>query len=59
MPSSDISPITVLMQPIKVMDEFGKVGMLVSMDSTRQNPFQLKSLESSGAHWYCRNITAL
>lgn len=59
MPSSDISPITVLMQPIKVMDEFGKVGMLVSMDSSRQTPFQLKSLESSGAHWYCRNITAL
>ena len=59
MPSSDTVLITILEQPIKVKHEFGQIGMLVSMDSGRQNPFKLESLESDGATWYCRSLDAL
>ncbi len=35
MPSSDSVLITILEQPIKVKDEFGQIGLLVSMNSVK------------------------
>ncbi|MEP8041601.1 hypothetical protein ABJY94_18405 [Vibrio parahaemolyticus] len=47
-----------LLTPLRVIDENGETGMLVGIDSTRQNPFKIESLKG-GEFWYCRNVNSV
>jgi hypothetical protein len=53
-----IQTITFLSQPVKVTDESGQIGMLITVDSSRANPFYLQALNGS-YHWYCRSVTVV
>ncbi len=43
---------------LKVRDEQGKIGHLLSVDPTRSNPFLVSSLDGASS-WYCKGVTAI
>ncbi|MGD1524109.1 hypothetical protein [Vibrio owensii] len=47
-----------MFEKVKVRDSQGQVGWLVSIDSTRNNPFKIESLDGS-ASWYTVGVTAI
>ncbi len=43
---------------LKVRDGQGKIGLLLSVDPTRSNPFLVSSLDGASS-WYCKGVTAI
>jgi hypothetical protein len=58
MERGQIQTIAILSKSVKVTDESGQIGMLITVDPSRSNPFYLQATNGI-YHWYCRSVTVV